>query len=298
MHVYSDGSIHLNHGGTEMGQGLHTKVAQVVASDFHVDLDRVKITATTTDKVPNTSPTAGSVGADLNGMAAVDAAQQIKARLVDFVAERIMLPRSRCASSRGGPGRQPSRPFGGGRRRGLPGRVHLSAAGFYKTPEIHWDRQTGKGSPFYYFAYGAACSEVAVDTLTGEYMVDRIDILHDVGRSLNRAVDMGQVEGGFIQGMGWLTTEELWWDDQGRLRTHAPSTYKIPLVVGPAAHLQRRHRRLVGQRGADGGTLEGERRAAVHAGHLRARGAGMAVASVVDYRCRRGSTCLRRPSAC
>ena len=153
------------------------------------------------------------------------------------------------------------------------GRVHLSAAGFYKTPEIHWDRAAGKGRPFYYFAYGAAVSEVSVDTLTGEYHVDRTDILHDVGRSLNPAVDRGQVEGGFVQGMGWLTTEELWWDDKGRLRTHAPSTYKIPLAQRPAGDLQREARRVVGEPRADDPPVEGGGRAAVHAGGLGARGA-------------------------
>ena len=231
VHVYNDGSIHLNHGGTEMGQGLNTKVAQVVADCFQVDLDRVKITATTTAKVPNTSATAASSGSDLNGMAAQNAAEQIKARLIDFAAEKYSVDRDQVVF-------EPNAVLIGNRRVAFDdfireaylGRVHLSAAGFYKTPDIHWDRAAGKGRPFYYFAYGAAVSEVSVDTLTGEYHVDRTDILHDVGRSLNPAVDKGQVEGGFIQGMGWLTTEELWWDDEGRLRTHAPSTYKIPLA--------------------------------------------------------------------
>lgn len=231
VHVYNDGSVHLNHGGTEMGQGLFTKVAQVVADVFQIDLDRVKITATTTAKVPNTSATAASSGSDLNGMAAENAAQQIKDRLIDFAAEKYSVEREQVVF-------QPNAVLIGNRRvsfddfvhEAYVARVHLSAAGFYKTPEIHWDRAAGKGRPFYYFAYGAACSEVSVDTLTGEYVVDRTDILHDVGRSLNPAVDKGQVEGAFVQGMGWLTTEELWWDDKGRLRTHAPSTYKIPLA--------------------------------------------------------------------
>jgi xanthine dehydrogenase large subunit len=231
VHVYNDGSIHLNHGGTEMGQGLNTKVSQVVADVFQVDLDRVKITATTTAKVPNTSATAASSGSDLNGMAAQNAALQIKERLIDFAAEKYSVEKDQVVF-------EPNVVRIGNRRvrfdeliaEAYVGRVHLSAAGFYKTPEIHWDRAAGKGRPFYYFAYGAAVSEVSVDTLTGEYHVDRTDILHDVGRSLNPAVDRGQIEGGFIQGMGWLTTEELWWDDKGRLRTHAPSTYKIPLA--------------------------------------------------------------------
>lgn len=231
VHVYNDGSVHLNHGGTEMGQGLNTKVAQVVADVFQVDIDRVKITATTTAKVPNTSATAASSGSDLNGMAAQNAAEQIRERLIDFAVKTHAVPREQVLF-------QPNAVLIGNRRisfddfirEAYMGRVHLSAAGFYKTPDIHWDRAAGKGRPFYYYAYGAACSEVSVDSLTGEYHVDRTDILHDVGRSLNPAVDKGQVEGAFIQGMGWLTTEELWWDDKGRLRTHAPSTYKIPLA--------------------------------------------------------------------
>jgi xanthine dehydrogenase large subunit len=214
-----------------MGQGLNVKVAQVVADAFQVDLDRVRITATTTAKVPNTSATAASSGSDLNGMAAQNAAEQIKARLIDWAVEHYSVPRDQVVFEpnmvRVGNARMTFRKFAWD---AYHGRVHMSAAGFYKTPEIHWDRAAGKGRPFYYFAYGAAVSEVSVDTLTGEYHVDRTDILHDVGRSLNPAVDKGQVEGGFIQGMGWLTTEELWWDDQGRLRTHAPSTYKIPLA--------------------------------------------------------------------
>jgi xanthine dehydrogenase large subunit len=231
VHVYTDGSVHMNHGGTEMGQGLHMKVAQVVAEEFQIDIGRVKITATTTGKVPNTSPTAASSGADLNGMAAQDAARQIKQRLIDFAAEKHQIPRDQVVflPNRVRIGNQEI-PFDELIRQAYMARVQLSAAGFYKTPKIHWDRSKGRGHAFYYFAYGAACSEVSVDTLTGEYVVERTDILHDAGRSLNKAIDLGQVEGGFIQGMGWLTTEELWWDDKGRLRTHAPSTYKIPLA--------------------------------------------------------------------
>ena len=231
VHVYSDGSVHMNHGGTEMGQGLHLKVAQVVAEEFQIDLDRVKITATTTAKVPNTSPTAASSGADLNGMAAQNAARQIKERLIAFAAESHQVPRDKVLFL-------PNRvrigdiemPFDDLVKKAYMARVQLSAAGFYKTPKIHWDRKAGRGHAFYYYAYGAACSEVSIDTLTGEYVVERTDILHDTGRSLNKAIDIGQVEGGFVQGMGWLTTEELWWDGKGRLRTHAPSTYKIPLA--------------------------------------------------------------------
>lgn len=231
IHIYRDGSIHLNHGGTEMGQGLNTKVAQVVADIFQVDLGSVAITATSTGKVPNTSATAASSGSDLNGMAAANAAEQIKERLVAFGAEAYGVPADQIVFETGhvrlGARRLPFAEFIDA---AYMARVHLSATGFYKTPDIHWDRDAGKGRPFYYYAYGAAISEVSIDTLTGEYQVDRVDILHDVGRSLNPALDIGQIEGGFIQGMGWLTTEELWWDAKGRLRTHAPSTYKIPLA--------------------------------------------------------------------
>ena len=231
MHVYNDGSIMLNHGGTEMGQGLNTKVAQVVAEAFQVDLSLVKITRTTTEKVPNTSATAASSGTDLNGMAALDACEQIKARMVAFACDTFGVSEGEVAFL---PGRvrvgDEDIGWADFVRRAYMARVQLWAAGFYKTPKIHWDRETGRGRPFYYFAYGAACSEVSIDTLTGEYRVERVDILHDVGKSLNPALDKGQVEGAFIQGMGWLTTEELWWDGQGRLRTHAPSTYKIPLA--------------------------------------------------------------------
>ncbi|KUJ73762.1 aldehyde oxidase [Ruegeria marisrubri] len=231
VHVYNDGSIHLNHGGTEMGQGLNTKVAQVVAEAFQVDIGRIKITRTTTEKVPNTSATAASSGTDLNGMAALDAVEQIKARLVKFAAETwgVSPDEVRFLPNTVRIG-QDELAFDAFIKQAYLARVQLSAAGFYKTPKIHWDRARGQGRPFYYYAYGASCSEVTIDTLTGEYRVDRTDILHDVGRSLNPALDKGQVEGAFVQGMGWLTTEELWWDDAGRLRTHAPSTYKIPLA--------------------------------------------------------------------
>ncbi len=231
VHIYSDGSIHLNHGGTEMGQGLNTKVAQILADEFQVDLDRIKITATSTGKVPNTSATAASSGTDLNGMAAANAAQKLKARLVNFACEEYDVDKDAISF-------EPNSVKVGDQyftfcdfiRAAYMARVQLSATGFYKTPKIHWDRAAGKGRPFYYFAYGAAVSEVSVDTLTGEYQIDRVDILHDVGQTLNSAIDIGQIEGGFVQGMGWLTTEELWWDEAGRLRTHAPSTYKIPLA--------------------------------------------------------------------
>jgi xanthine dehydrogenase large subunit len=231
VHVYNDGSIALNHGGTEMGQGLNTKVAQVVADAFQVDFDRIKITQTTTEKVPNSSATAASSGSDLNGMAALNAVEQIKARLVTFAAETWRVDPSEVVFAPNEVHIGDTRlSFNAFIKQAYMARIQLSAAGFYKTPDIHWDRAKGKGRPFYYYAYGASVSEVSIDTLTGEYQVDRVDILHDVGRSLNPILDKGQVEGAFVQGMGWVTTEELWWDDEGCLRTHAPSTYKIPLA--------------------------------------------------------------------
>ncbi len=229
VHIYNDGSVHLNHGGTEMGQGLFSKVARVVATELQLDLDRVKITATSTGKVPNTSATAASSGADLNGKAAQDAVRKIKARLVRFAAAHWKVAEDEVAflPNRVRVGDQEI-PFRTLIKQAYMARVSLSATGYYATPKIHWDRASGTGRPFYYYAYGAACSEVAVDTLTGEHRIERVDILHDCGRSLNPEIDMGQVEGGFVQGVGWLTTEELMWDARGRLTTHAPSTYKIP----------------------------------------------------------------------
>ena len=231
IHVYADGSIQLNHGGTEMGQGLHTKVAQIVAEAFGVDLARIKVTKTTTEKVPNTSATAASSGTDLNGMAALDAAEKIKARLVAFLcaARGVQPSEVRFARDQVMVGAE-AIPFHEVAQLAYLARVPLSATGFYATPKIHWDRKAGRGRPFYYFAYGAACSEVSVDTLTGEYVIERADVLHDVGQSINPALDRGQIEGAFVQGTGWLTSEELVWDETGRLRTHAPSTYKIPLA--------------------------------------------------------------------
>ncbi len=229
VHVYTDGSVHVNHGGTEMGQGLYVKVAQVVAGEFGISLDHVHITATTTDKVPNTSPTAASSGTDLNGMAAKRAATAIRKRLTDFVAAEWKVPKARIRFQAGhvvSGNRNIS--FAELAAKAHQARISLSSTGFYATPKVAWNRAKAKGRPFFYFAYGAACVEVTIDTLTGEMRVDRTDILHDVGHSLNPAIDIGQVEGAFVQGMGWLTTEELVFDDQGKLRTHAPSTYKIP----------------------------------------------------------------------
>ncbi|TMJ02571.1 MAG: xanthine dehydrogenase molybdopterin binding subunit [Alphaproteobacteria bacterium] len=237
VHVYQDGSIHLNHGGTEMGQGIYIKVAQVVAEEFGVDADRVKILATSTAKVPNTSATAASSGSDINGWAAKNAAGAIKERLINFAAGAYDVVPSQIEfrDNRVFIGNQ-SVPFAELIRKAYLARVSLSSTGFYKTPKIHWDPATGKGRPFFYFAYGAACSEVLVDVTTGEMKVQRVDILHDVGRSLNPAVDIGQIEGGFVQGMGWLTTEELVFHADGRLLTHAPSTYKIPCASDVPEH--------------------------------------------------------------
>ena len=229
VHVYKDGSVHLNHGGTEMGQGLFTKVAQVVAEEFQIDIDKVKITSTTTAKVPNTSATAASSGSDLNAMAAQAAARTIKNRLIDHAVAAHNVPQDQVVflPNRVRIGNQ-EMAFSDLVNEAYMARISLSSTGFYRTPKIHYDTKTHQGRPFYYFAYGAAVSEVILDTLTGENRVTRVDILHDAGKSLNPALDLGQIEGGFIQGMGWLTTEELWWDEAGHLKTHAPSTYKIP----------------------------------------------------------------------
>lgn len=231
IHIYTDGSIQVNHGGTEMGQGLNTKVAQIVASEFQVDMDNIVVTATRTDKVPNTSPTAASSGTDLNGKAAQAAAQTIRTRLVEFLAshydvtdEQVRFENNHVIIG------ETTMSFAEVSQLAYVNRVSLSSTGYYKTPKIHYDRDAASGRPFFYYAMGAAVSEVLIDTLTGEYRVLRADILHDVGRSINPAIDLGQIEGAFIQGMGWLTTEELVWNDQGRLLTNGPATYKIPAI--------------------------------------------------------------------
>jgi xanthine dehydrogenase large subunit len=229
VHVYQDGSIHMNHGGTEMGQGLFQKVAQVAADRFGVGLDRVKITATDTGKVPNTSATAASSGSDLNGMAVQVACDEIKSRIAKVVAPDLQAEPSAIVFEDGMiRANGAEMPFEEAVSKTYLARVSLSATGFYKTPKLAWDRIAGTGRPFFYFAYSVACSEVVIDTLTGENRILRTDILHDAGASLNPALDIGQIEGGFVQGAGWLTTEELVWDAKGALKTHAPSTYKIP----------------------------------------------------------------------
>ena len=233
VHVYTDGSIRLNHGGTEMGQGLFVKVAQVVAEVFKVDIERIRPSATSTAEVPNTSPTAASTGSDLNGWAAWEAANTIKQRMVAFAAEHFGAAPADIEFADGNvriakPGSNQVLSFGELARLCWMGRVSLSATGFYKTPKIHWDGAAMRGRPFFYFSFGAAMAEVAIDTLTGESRVLRADLVQDCGDSLNPAIDLGQIEGAFVQGQGWLTCEELWWDKEGRLRTVGPSTYKIP----------------------------------------------------------------------
>ena len=231
VNIYSDGSIHLNHGGTEMGQGLNTKVAQIVAHAFGVDVERVGLTATRTDKVPNTSPTAASSGTDLNGMAALNAANTIKDRLISFIAEHFDVDASSIQFTNnlvqydGG-----QIDFGDLANLAYLNRISLSSTGYYATPKIHYDREKAQGRPFFYFAHGVSLSEVEIDTLTGENTVVRADILHDVGNSINPALDIGQIEGAFIQGMGWLTTEDLQWKDNGELASCGPATYKIPAI--------------------------------------------------------------------
>ena len=237
VHVYADGSIQINHGGTEMGQGLYIKVAQVVAGVFAVPVGQVRITATRTDKVPNTSATAASSGADLNGMAALHAAMAIRDRLTVFLARSFACAEQDVRFTPDGVvAGAATMTFAALCRKAYLGRIQLSATGFYATPEIEYDRAAHKGKPFYYFAYGAAVSEVVIDTLTGEHRVLAVDILHDVGRSLNPAIDLGQIEGAFVQGQGWLTTEELVYDAKGRLLTHSPATYKIPTASDRPRH--------------------------------------------------------------
>jgi xanthine dehydrogenase large subunit len=237
VHVYKDGSALVNHGGTEMGQGLNTKVAQVVANVLGIALPRVRATATDTSKIPNTSATAASTGSDLNGKAAEAAALTIRGRLAELAAKQLggraddVRFHDGVVEANGG-----QMPFGQLVAAAYLARVQLWSDGFYATPKVNWDAKTLTGHPFYYFAYGAAVSEVVIDTLTGEWKLLRADLLHDAGQSINPAIDIGQIEGGFVQGMGWLTTEELWWNRDGRLMTHAPSTYKIPSVSDvPAA---------------------------------------------------------------
>lgn len=236
VHIYTDGTILVNHGGTEMGQGLYSKIRQIVADEFSLDLSKIRLSATDTAKVPNTSATAASSGTDLNGKAAQAACINIRNRLKTFAAELANTKPNQVQFKDGyiyASGQ--SWQFAEFIKLAYQARIQLWDSGFYKTPDIHWNPVLRYGRPFFYFAYGAAASEVAIDTLTGESKVLRVDILHDVGNSINPAIDIGQIEGGFIQGMGWLTSEELYWVPEGRkqghLFTHAPSTYKIPTAT-------------------------------------------------------------------
>lgn len=236
VHIYTDGTILVNHGGTEMGQGLYSKIRQIVAHEFSLDLSKIRLSATDTAKVPNTSATAASSGTDLNGKAAQAACINIRNRLKTFAAELANTKPNQVQFKDGyiyASGQ--SWQFAEFIKLAYQARIQLWDSGFYKTPDIHWNPVLRYGRPFFYFAYGAAASEVAIDTLTGESKVLRVDILHDVGNSINPAIDIGQIEGGFIQGMGWLTSEELYWVPEGRkqghLFTHAPSTYKIPTAT-------------------------------------------------------------------
>ena len=229
VHVYKDGTVHLNHGGTEMGQGLYIKVAQVLADEFGITLDRIRINAADTSKIPNASATAASSGSDMNGKAAQLAAAKIRARLTAFAARRFGVPEPMVEfSDNEVMAGDNSLSFAELAELAWFDRISLSATGYYRTPKIHYDRSTFSGRPFFYYAYGAAVSEVIVDTLTGEYRLLRTDIVHDCGDSLNPAIDLGQVEGGYVQGVGWLTSEQLYWNKAGELMTHSPSTYKIP----------------------------------------------------------------------
>ncbi|MGZ5180216.1 MAG: xanthine dehydrogenase molybdopterin binding subunit [Ramlibacter sp.] len=239
VHVFTDGSVQVNHGGTEMGQGLHTKVMQVVADELGVPFERVRCTATETGKVPNASATAASSGTDLNGRAAQFAARNVRDNLSAFVAGLDGCGAG-AVSFRGGQVISPkqTRSFDEVVKAAYANRIQLWSDGFYRTPKIHYDKVTLTGRPFYYFSYGAACTEVAIDTLTGESRLLKVDILHDVGTSLNPAIDIGQIEGAFVQGVGWLTTEQLVWNDKGLLATHAPSTYKIPATGDVPEHFR------------------------------------------------------------
>ncbi len=240
VHIYKDGTILANHGGTEMGQGLHTKIQQITALEMGVDLDKIKVNATNTSKVPNTSATAASAGTDLNGMAVKRAIEKLKRRISKVVAKEL----SRSSHEKVKPSQlifgnnrimHASNPeifmeFKEAVNHAYLQRVSLSATGFYRTPKIHFDRENGWGRPYHYFAFGMAVTEITLDTLTGFYTNERVDILHDVGDSINPRIDIGQIEGGYVQGVGWCTTEECKWDELGNLLNHSPDTYKIPNI--------------------------------------------------------------------
>ena len=271
VHVYTDGSIRLNHGGTEMGQGLFIKVAQVVAEVFKVDIDRIRPSATSTAEVPNTSPTAASTGSDLNGWAAWEAANTIKQRMVAFAAEHFGVAAADIEFADGNvriakPGSNQVMSFGEMAKLCYLGRVSLSSTGFYKTPKIHWDGAAMRGRPFFYFSFGAAMAEVAIDTLTGESRVLRADLVQDCGASLNPAVDLGQIEGAFVQGQGWLTCEELWWDKRGQAAHRRALDLQDPGQPRRARGVQRQDARQRALARGHDLPLQGRRRAAAAAG--------------------------------
>jgi xanthine dehydrogenase large subunit len=231
LNIYMDGSVSVNHGGTEMGQGLNTKMAQVCADGLGIDLSYVRVTGTDTQKVPNASATSASSGADINGAAIMNATAQMRARLAPVAANMLGCKETEVNFAN-------NMAHGGGKsvewtalaKQAWMERVGLSVAGFYMTPEIKYDFATLTGHAFYYYCYGASVSEVEIDTRTGEYWVKAVDIVHDAGKSINPAIDKGQIEGGYVQGMGWLTMEECIWDKKGKFLTHGPSTYKIPVA--------------------------------------------------------------------
>jgi xanthine dehydrogenase large subunit len=233
VHIYTDGSVHMNHGGIEMGQGTHTKIAQLVSNSLGLPYEKVQISATNTSKVPNTSASAASSTTDLNGAASLNAVSKIKSNLNNFIKKKYKI------FSKIEPFYKDGNIYVGNRvfnfdaiiKEAYLNRISLSSTGFYSTPKINFDKKNFKGRPFYYFCYGAAVTEVTIDTLTGESVLDRVDILQDAGNAINPALEHGQIEGGFIQGQGWLTMEEVVWGNDGIIKTFSPSTYKIPAVT-------------------------------------------------------------------
>jgi len=231
VHVYTDGSVHLNHGGIEMGQGTNTKIAQLVANEFGLSFNKVKISSTNTSKVPNTSASAASSTTDLNGAAALNAVSKIKQNLEKFIKSKYNISANKVVYEKGII-KFKNKLFNFEKiiKEAYLNRISLSSTGFYSTPKINFNKKTFMGRPFLYFCYGAAVTEVTVDALTGENIIDRVDILHDAGKAINPALELGQIEGGFVQGQGWLTMEEVNWNSNGQITTFSPSTYKIPAV--------------------------------------------------------------------
>jgi len=231
VHIYTDGSVYLNHGGIEMGQGTNTKIAQLVANELGLPFEKIKISSTNTSKVPNTSASAASSTTDLNGAAALDAVSKIKRNLEKFIKKKYNIKNNKIAYEKGLiKFNKKSFKFETIIKEAYLNRISLSSSGFYSTPKIFFNKKTFSGRPFLYFCYGAATTEVTIDTLTGENVVERVDILHDAGKAINPALELGQIEGGFVQGQGWLTIEEVNWKPNGQITTVSPSTYKIPAV--------------------------------------------------------------------